>query len=440
MLERFKIEPFVTDNRNVRYTTDLFRSGLKEILQQTDPQDMVTTWKSARRVGMICAERDLSLLPIPYIQEELRCQGIENSNYSEECLRNLERITLAVDPVVELFMTMNLEKRVSDKRIDPIDLLDYAKKYVQKLVYWNVDPNEILNPNIDNITDYFLVKLYGNMKYIPKMITQDWPIISSYDDLEDLLPNEYSENPENILVKKEEAEEFFKKLSQLPSEVLNQAKQMINEGNPSPAQRELLTNIFSTVLGWEKGGVVDKSRRSRKKYPSRQLFGVVDESGISVFYNLSPSQALWLTGRLTRCQQLAIFEKLGYLDDVSYKRDFNVKSGLFHAKTSIVRLRKDLNSGVPSFEKTVPIHLASLIENSENNPARTLGHNQIKVLNYFTQNPSEISSLQGIDFLVVTILMLGKSAYTLCEEASVSKDIVNHTVKNLTLRVRQLSS
>lgn len=153
MLERFKIEPFVTDNRNVRYTTDLFRSGLKEILQQTDPQDMVTTWKSARRVGMICAERDLSLLPIPYIQEELRCQGIENSNYSEECLRNLERITLAVDPVVELFMTMNLEKRVSDKRIDPIDLLDYAKKYVQKLVYWNVDPNEILNPNIDNITE-----------------------------------------------------------------------------------------------------------------------------------------------------------------------------------------------------------------------------------------------------------------------------------------------
>ena len=65
MPERFTIEPFVAGNRDVKYAIHLFRSGLKEILQQTNPQDMVTTWKSARRVGMICAERDLGLLPIP---------------------------------------------------------------------------------------------------------------------------------------------------------------------------------------------------------------------------------------------------------------------------------------------------------------------------------------------------------------------------------------
>ena len=38
---------------------------------------------------------------------------------------------------------------------------------------------------------------------------------------------------------------------------------------------------------------------------------------------------------------------------------------LFHAKASIVRLRKDLSGKVPSFEKTIPAHLAGLIENSE---------------------------------------------------------------------------
>ena len=57
------------------------------------------------------------------------------------------------------------------------------------------------------------------------------------------------ENPEDF-GQKEEMEEFIKKLSQLPTEVLSQAKQIINEDNPSPAQRELLVSMFSTVFGW----------------------------------------------------------------------------------------------------------------------------------------------------------------------------------------------
>ena len=32
------------------------------------------------------------------IQEELRCQGVQNSDYSEECLRNLEKITFGHRP------------------------------------------------------------------------------------------------------------------------------------------------------------------------------------------------------------------------------------------------------------------------------------------------------------------------------------------------------
>lgn len=327
-----------------RLATQETSCALGEVVEELDLPEFLEVYKSGRRVGEMYAERDvvslqermaeeLSYLDLPLDSEQIR-----------ENMFDLSRMHLAFEPTIQLYSEVLWRKHsIVRDRTEPEEVLDLTRDYVMRLLSWRLNEEEFSSCEKSELTRYILIKVFGNLPFFEKKLIDNCYKTNLFDAADEFLPDPFCATPEEILIRKEDLIELANKLRDLPEKSQKVLIKLLSGHSVSLRKKEEFAEEAFESLKLE-GADYLKTRSKYNKHVHRQKFGVVDQSGTSVFANLRPGQAFWLTTRLTQRQQWAVFSKLGYEVFVGGESPEPSPELLYDAKTNLSRLRNEFST------------------------------------------------------------------------------------------------
>ena len=284
----------------------------------------------------------------------------------------LYRMQLAFEPAVSYYTESVWSKYpYLGERMGKDDFVDYARDYVLGILCWKLNTEELISVGMNLLPDCIMAQVVGRFRYLPLRLGQENPILTDLECSDEYLSDDSQVSPEDHLIAKEEWEEFFQKVSVLSKDCQMIISRLMAGEDVSSADKKSILDLGKEVFGFSGSARSDPKDNGNILKPK---FGLVDRDGLSVFLNLSPGQALWLIGKLTPKQQVAVFCKLKYLKESAVKMDSkNLSHLLADAKSSLLRMRSCINN-VPLFLGNLGSYLDGLILDEGHQKAQNFGY------------------------------------------------------------------
>lgn len=392
---------FLTQEGGIPSRVDFTTSrNLTEVLETINPQELAHTLISARRVGKIYVRKDIVDLNPDQIAREFHLLGKRVSN--ETIIRNFGQIDFlveALNPKINYHTDTTYHRFNGKYSREDIKLL--AENEVRSVISRRLSPNRLL---MSDKTGWGgeMVKLVGfNLAKLPIMLVKSEALLVNLDEKRDGY-NRLS--PEDILIKKEKAEEIYETILRMPSLLKETAiKMMENRSFDSPNLNEPLREKMREFLIAQIPELGETFRPAGKIRKRVNTVGMIDENGFPIFDNIPLDKVFGYITLLNPLQQKIIFYYVGYLDTQLPQREFAKKHKLPGINTvgeTLVSSRRDLlnlvenGSGTPLSRKgsLVPyIEKANLFRRREYADGRSFPETFVarqSILSSFEKNPN----------------------------------------------------